>query len=674
MNHGINFQNSLKKNRRLMDYMTVCLMIMFMIQTIWLILQAVLCGKYYLGYDSSANLLFDFVTAKERTLFPKEFYGTTTQFYAPLESFIFSLCGNLFVAHGMGTIIHIAIILYFVYRIVNILAKKEDVKFIFFLVGNMLICPYDNPTQKGYGSYADNMMYPVGFYVSFVTFGVFLIWLYLLFENNNDVCVKDRGIIGIGLVLLTLRLVTSFEYITITVVVPLVLCIFLKMVVTNDFMVLRSKQSKMMYCVCGLAGSAIILNRTFIAYENISMGMNWISSGNYISNFLGVIAAFLDIASALPKDDTRQVMCVWSIEYVMGLTIVIALTTTLFISIRNIKKKTQDNMYILPFICIVLFDVFFYSLIDSDYSGTGFASRYILMAFISSFFILAVILANLSDKMLVKNFCTGIVIMAIAIITLMSDISRYENRQDTSRLNTIKAIVDEIGNGAKLVYIVGGENFWDARYMRCWDPKVVYKDIWSTGELWHWGDYSYCEEAAEYQGPYLVFCNKESLDALPTYVQNDIEKVGEWDIYDIFYGEGTVYDFSTKYELDINYDYPYSPSVTPNHLSPNDIGEYISDGTEDIILFGPNHMFKRGSYNFELEYEVEADSNGDMAGTFDLVKNESEIMDVVDIKPDNNGKVGFYNVELDGKTWVQYRVGEHENVKMKIKKVIVSKN
>ena len=41
-------------------------------------------------------------------------------------------------------------------------------------------------------------------------------------------------------------------------------------------------------------------------------------------------------------------------------------------------------------------------------------------------------------------------------------------------------------------------------------------------------------------------------------------------------------------------------------------------------MYGPNYQFKEGVYDIILEYEV-LKSNDDIAGVFDIVKDEKEI-------------------------------------------------
>lgn len=36
----------------------------------------------------------------------------------------------------------------------------------------------------------------------------------------------------------------------------------------------------------------------------------------------------------------------------------------------------------------------------------------------------------------------------------------------------------------------------------------------------------------------------------------------------------------------------------------NEKGEYISNGSGNIIVYGPNYHFKEGLYDITLEYEV----------------------------------------------------------------------
>jgi len=119
-------------------------------------------------------------------------------------------------------------------------------------------------------------------------------------------------------------------------------------------------------------------------------------------------------------------------------------------------------------------------------------------------------------------------------------------------------------------------------------------------------------------------------------------------------------------------DLPAASSSNKGHLyTITENGhEYVSDGTEDYIIYGPNYQFKKGIYDIELEYEVINDGNQDIAGVFDLVKNESEIYSSLAIDKSNN-TIGFYDLEMDGSSWIQYRVWENAGVKLKINKVVV---
>ena len=168
---------------------------------------------------------------------------------------------------------------------------------------------------------------------------------------------------------------------------------------------------------------------------------------------------------------------------------------------------------------------------------------------------------------------------------------------------------------------------------------------------------------------YVIFCNKECVDTIPPYVSSRVEQIGEWDDYNIYIGEETVYDFKTSCDGKIGYDFPYSPSVTIDHMEMNEKGEYISDGSRNIIVYGPNYHFKEGVYDIILEYEV-LKSNDDIAGVFDIVKDEKEIFASTAIIGGGD-TVGFYDVPISEETWLQYRVGEAEGTVLKINKVVI---
>ena len=177
------------------------------------------------------------------------------------------------------------------------------------------------------------------------------------------------------------------------------------------------------------------------------------------------------------------------------------------------------------------------------------------------------------------------------------------------------------------------------------------------------------DEASDDQGVYVIFCNKECVDTIQPYASSRVERTGEWDDYYIYKGEETVYDFKTSCDGKIGYDFPYSPSITIDHMEMNEKGEYISDGSGNIIVYGPNYHFKEGIYDITLEYEV-LESKDNIAGVFDMVKDEKELFTSTAVTKDAK-TVGFYDVPISEETWLQYRVGEAEETVLKINKVVI---
>ena len=101
----------------------------------------------------------------------------------------------------------------------------------------------------------------------------------------------------------------------------------------------------------------------------------------------------------------------------------------------------------------------------------------------------------------------------------------------------------------------------------------------------------------------------------------------------------------------------------------NEKGEYISDGSGNIIVYGPNYHFKEGLYDITLDYEV-LESKDNIAGVFDMVKDEKELFTSTAVTKDAK-TVGFYDVPISEETWLQYRVGEAEGTVLKINKVVI---
>lgn len=662
------------KGKQKFDFVDVSIILLLIIcigQFIWMAYENLFNLSKYIEYDASMNLLYAVVASKQGRLVATDFECTTGQFISPLISLFYRFTNNIFISQGIGNILGtITAIVGICLVALAIYDDKRKVVLFSVCTTALIICPFTKAVRCSL-DFGSVMSFPVAFYSRHVL--MLILILAVLGHDSKIMRIKIKSILLNITICISLIIdaISGYEFLLVNIIIPLLICVVIEICVYNDLKKAICPKSLGIYVttVCVFIGA--ILKNIFTEQYSATSDMHWVSLENFTSHVAEVLTAYIDIAAGLPGNSDTSVFSISGFSYVSGLIIIALLLLAFIYAIVKLTKDFSGYQGILPFVVVVVFCTVFYSVFDLTYStnrNSGFSARYLIIAFVSLFFIFAKFISELDFSKIYSKLIMVVFIIVILIMTVSSDYYRTTERKDLSRLDEIKTILDDNAPDSKLVYFVGS-NGNDVRYMRVWDTDRVYKDIWSTGELYHWGDYTYSDEASDDQGVYVIFCNKECVDTIPPYVSSRVERIGEWDDYNIYIGEETVYDFKTSCDGKIGYDFPYSPSITIDHMEMNEKGEYISDGSGNIIVYGPNYHFKEGIYDITLEYEV-LESKDNIAGVFDMVKDEKELFTSTAVTKDAK-TVGFYDVPISEETWLQYRVGEAEGTVLKINKVVI---
>lgn len=664
-----------KEKKGIKEVFSIVLLISFIGQYLWIACENIFHLREYLGFDLSMDLLYIDVVAREGKMFPDTFESTTAVFSSPLEGIVCKLTGDLFWGQAVTNILYLGIVIVFEYFIIKLITDEKEYHIMqFLIVACLTMCPfvYSQSHELSFGSC---MNYPVAYYLDYTMCEMYVLWTYYEISLNRENIGKFKKLVMvIGAMLVTMTLIPKHEYVGVMVFVPMAVCTIISACVKNDAKEFVKPQAIFSYLLFVLEATGLILNKIFVSYQTATGQMHWCSREQFPSEVLHVFSGYFSLLAGIPDQEKVSVFSIDSISFIAGIVITIGLFVALIFIAKYSLLNTKYLSVSLPLLCIVAIDTIFYFFFDTTYpqnEGSLFAERYLTLSFMALCFLFALFVSKLDDNLLVKWIGLALFVGMLLTTTILSDYNRTQDRIDMGRIDEIKGVIDSECSEAKLVYFVGSDKN-DVRYMRVLDIDRIYKDIWDDGRLFHWGDYTYSDEAAEDQGPYMIFCRKDCVDIIPQYVKVRVTECGEWDEYILYKGEGTVYDFKTDHNMTLGYDFPYSPSVTTDHIEMNEDGDFISDGSQGIVVYGPNSNMKTGRYDVILEYEV-LESSDEIVGVFDIVKDESEVAYSTAIMREDT-TVGFYDVQLLEDTWLQYRVGESEGTKIKINKVIVKKN
>ncbi len=664
----------MKNKKNIYDLVKFCLLILFITQMCWLFYINIFNLRYYMEYDSSANLLHIIETWKQKKLILNNFEYTTTTFFRPDVALLYGLTENIYLAQGIGNIIFIILYLVLSNVILRELTYNKNSFLSSLLLSNVIICPFINVSNCDVSNYFIMTLGLVAYYGYMIIISLFTVYILLCLNNRDSIKKKDYVFIAVFLLILLFYSAYSSLYLTVILLFPLLIYSVIVSILENSFTVLKSKPSIFIYACILISLTGNIIYNKRVSFQGKDLEMKWCGFTDLANNIFSTLTGYFDLISVLPEKTEINAVSMAGLSYLAGLVIAIAIISAVCYLLRKLKFEYNNYKNILPLLCVIIFDTIIYCLLYTRYAEGGdvFASRYLIVALMFLFILLSLYCNELDDKLVLKKLGIITITIAIVFLTVSSDYYYSKIKQDNSRLDSIQELIQQ-GVNVDLVYFIDGQ-YDDCRRLRVDDTSRIYKNIWGGTDLHHWGDYTYNDEAGEYQGPYMIFCNKESIDLIPAYVKSKIKLIQEWDIYNIYYGEGTVYDFKTDYNSRYSLDFPYSPSVTVNHMSMNERGEYISDGTNDFIVYGPSFNYEAGKYNITLEYEILSAVSDDVA-VFDLVLNEENIVDSIMIHNDSKiTSVSFSGITFDDNdNYLQYRVFEADGTIMHIKRIIIEK-
>lgn len=168
-----------------------------------------------------------------------------------------------------------------------------------------------------------------------------------------------------------------------------------------------------------------------------------------------------------------------------------------------------------------------------------------------------------------------------------------------------------------------------SRNMRVLDLDHVYRVMNNMTDPHLWGDYTYYEDAGEYQGPTMMVCTQEFYDTLEPFYKNQYKLVTtiEGSTAAIYYSESNPVDMKTGIVHDYNIDYFYSNGISRQENGAfNDDGGFEIKGTGDYATWGPYVSVQQGTYEFILHYDIENVPVGvDSIGQFEIAVNTSTV-------------------------------------------------
>ena len=501
---------SRRKYHRKMDAVSFLLTLIFIVQLGMLCYFNFTQLKNHAGYDSSWNYLRSILMWKEKALISPNWYDDTNlqlDTHALLTSLLYGLTGDIWLSFGIGNTVMIALMLLFVWKILDRLDVYFSAKIIAL---NLVICPY---LLNGYHVFND-----LGYFSCLLSGASFyslraLLLLMILYEFVRIRQEQKMGfllwIICPGCLLCGF---SSGVYLLVAVLVPCLAYMLEMTAITGEWKQLLRRENVFVY-LCGasmMAGKWLVSRVHWFAAMDSTM--TWTALTNLWNNFISMLLGYLKLMQVLPVsgDDYSPVMSSSGLCRVCGLAIVAVLVISVAWTFRRtLKNWTEKNGMMLLLCNLVLINGLMLSLCNASYGSRIFEERYQVIPFLTTVLMAALLLDCLGGKKLLSLMLSLGLAISIGLVDYQSDRNFLNSSNDAWRMEDIQRLAEE--QNAGIVYVWGDDITVIARTLRAWDPNHIYKAISDEGGYYrhNWGDYLYLDTNEEYTGPTLLVTPRE---------------------------------------------------------------------------------------------------------------------------------------------------------------------
>lgn len=630
---------------------------------------------HYLGYDCSSYYLQAIEMWKQKTLFPDNWiYQTTLLIDSPvlLAAGLYGIFENIFTAYGVSLIVLSMIFIAIVLWALRQLKISIEGKLLALVI---LLTPFAGYAESNNNlSYYPMMFFSHGAYI--VKIGVILLICvtFLTLDQRSLRTWKTTICVVLSVFGCFLCGFSSGIYILVFGVAPVAMYYVVRGVWTNKWRVYGIGEVIFIIACAGAQIAGKTAAKILLGFESKDSGTILTALDKFWGNFESIFLGFLKLLGALPTSGEVQVLSNEGIGFLarLGITALLLIGGTVTV-VKSLRKVGADSPCAFWSV-FLLIDIATFIPIYTVYGAAIFEERYLIPAFV----VIVMLFCRWNDEQKKKENSSYIVALTACIVATLAftNIDCFKKVRDSqnnySLMQSIKECVEK--SEVRVVYMLGPDVGILGRNMRVFDSSRIYKYSEDGKIPHHWGDYTYCDENSEYNGPTLLVSTKPFFETLPEYYTSKYKMIRELDGNNIciFRSDENPIDFATGiYDDTYNIDFPYSVGICTNeHGTFNENGEFISDGTEWYATWGPYYTItEEGVYDFTLNYEV-VDAPSDNPGVFDVAINfGGEVLGQVAIDQDHRS-ITINNVALNGDMLgapLEYRVFLNQGAVIKIK-------
>ena len=466
--------------------------------------------RNHMGYDSSWNYLKSTLIWKEKALINSNWYDDTNlqlDTHMLLVSLIYGLTGNIWLSQGLGNTLLVALLLFFIWKIL----ARLRVGFIGKMIAmNLVICPY---LTNGFSVFND-----LGYFNCVLSgpsfYGLRVLVVLMVFDLFLKI-VQDGTLGGLACVIwlgCLLCGLSSGVYLIVSMLIPYLAYELEITVIRNEWKQLLRKESIFAYSCCFSVLAGKLLSRFLWGYEAIDNKAAWMSLEGLWKSFGSVILGYMKLLQVLPVSGSTYypIISMTGLLRLGALAVFILIAVSVvFVFRQAMKSMTERSGAYLFLVNIIVINILALALENASYGAPIFEERYLIIPFFATVLMVALFIDSLDPRRLLSGILSLGMAASIWMVSIHSDINYLKETNNAWPMRQIQTYAK--AHGAKIVYVWGDTLNVIGRSLRAWDLDRIYKLVMDDGGYYfhNWGDYLYYDTNEDYTGPTLLVCPGE---------------------------------------------------------------------------------------------------------------------------------------------------------------------
>ena len=557
-----------------------------------------------IDFDSSSAYLHEMEMGSQGKIFPSEYsYQATMDLdsAAMMSALLYHFTGDIFLSRGIANNLMVLLYIYVVHCILNHLALSARWKrfgiLLFLIPYSMIMLGYWRMLFVGGGFFAVRALVPL-----------------LLISLIPDLDKGSRFRHYAFRLLLLLFFVflgglSSGAYLLLCAVFPFLLWEFVRAFLKGDYSQVRSKRTGIATLAVLASVAGLILQKA-VGFSSTADSKRILTSSKWAEAVLSSFAGLFELFGGLTTHEQVKLFSAEAIGTAVDFAVTfVLLTAILYTVVTCVKKKEISDMkgYILS---LMLVNALMCSFLDLKYGVTVFESRYHIVPMLPSFFLVVMMMEDLSKKDLkkVQLYTLHCLITGLFLASMLYGDAQWvyaKTALESDKLVALDRVIEE--EGISTAFIVGEDSKELGRKIRVYGKNthyIVLNDGAESAFRTIWGGTTRYLDHSMHTGKAAIIATQMAYDTLPPYLVAGMNYLRDYDDLLIYVSDKSRFDCVSGPVAgkDCVVDFPYSPGYTYDHAGIDDDGFLVMNAGGGMLE--STYTGADGTWDYTVFYEM----------------------------------------------------------------------